>query len=219
MTLILLTAAYNVVEGIVAVTSGLRAESLTLVAFGADSYLEVLAAGAVLWRLVTPDEETGEARERHALRLIALTFFALAAAVVVQAAAQLGGLVAADAERSTVGIVLLLASLTLMPVVSVAKLWGAAHWDLPALAAEARETIACSYLSLTALAGIAATAALGWWWIDPLAALAMVPWLVREGREDWRGAACMDGVGLCWCRACAFGVRRCGAPCCLPGTA
>jgi divalent metal cation (Fe/Co/Zn/Cd) transporter len=213
ISLIVLTAVYNVIEGVVAIGSGLAADSLTLVAFGADSYLEVLAAGAVLWRLSTDDEERGEERERRALRLIAVTFFALAAAVVAQSLLSIAS--GEGAERSVVGLVLLAVSLTVMPVVSLAKLWTAARWNLPVVAAEARETIACSYLSLTAFAGVATTAALGWWWLDPLAALAMVPSLIREGLDDWRGDVCFEGARPCFCRSCLFGVRRCSAACCV----
>ena len=212
VALILVTAVYNVFEGLIAITSGLHAGSLTLTAFGADSYLEVLAAGAVLWRLAAPDEESGETRERRALRLIAVTFFVLAAAVTAEAWYALAG--GKGAERSIVGTLLLAASLTVMPGIALAKLWTASRWNLPVLAAEAHETLACSYLSLTAFAGVVATALLGWWWIDAVAALAMVPWLVREGLEDWRGDVCFEGASPCFCRACAFGVRRCAAPCC-----
>jgi divalent metal cation (Fe/Co/Zn/Cd) transporter len=210
--LILVTAAYNVLEGAIAIASGVHAHSLTLTAFGADSYLEVLAAAAVLWRLAARDEAEGEERERRALRLIAVTFFVLAVAVTAEALYALAG--GDGAARSLVGLLLLAASLTVMPAVALAKLWTASRWNLPVLAAEAHETIACSYLSLTAFAGVVATALLGWWWIDAVAALAMVPWLVREGIEDWSGDVCFDGASPCFCRACAFGIRRCTAACC-----
>lgn len=215
--LIAATALYNVAEGLVAIASGVAANSLMLVAFGADSYIEVLAAGAVLWRLSARDEEIGKARERRALRLIAITFLALAAAVIVQALLSVRN--GEGAERSVVGVVLLAMSLTIMPGISLAKLWTASRWNLPVLAAEARETIACSYLSLTAFAGVIATAALGWWWLDAVAALAMVPWLVREGLEDWQGEVCFEGATPCFCRSCVFGVRRCGASCCVAAAA
>jgi divalent metal cation (Fe/Co/Zn/Cd) transporter len=212
LSLIGATAVYNVVEGVIAISSGLAASSLTLVAFGADSYLEVLAAGAVMWRLLTPDEEEGERREQRALRIVGMTFLLLAAAVVVQ-----GGLALAErrgAEESLVGIILLALSLSIMPAVALAKLRTAARRQLPALAAEARETIACSYLSLTAFVGLVATALAGWWWIDPAAALLMVPWLLREGLEALRGDVCFEGTTLCSCRSCAFGLRACSSACC-----
>jgi divalent metal cation (Fe/Co/Zn/Cd) transporter len=205
--LLALTLFYNVVEGVIAIASGLRAGSLVLLSFGADSYLEVLAAAAVMWRLSYRDEEAGERAEGKALRFIGITFLALAAAVVFQAvyafAAREG------ASESRIGIALLTASFAIMPVLALAKLRTAAKSNLPALAAEAKETVACSYLSLTALAGLLATAMFGAWWIDALAALLMVPWLVREGLEGIRGEACFDGAKTCWCRECWFGLRGC----------
>jgi len=205
--LLVATAVYNVFEGAIAIYSGLAADSITLVAFGADSYLEVLAAGAVLWRLSFKDEEAGERAEARALRFIGATFLILAAAVVFQSALSLYGREGAD--ESLAGIILLAASLVLMPILSLAKLWTAARAQMPALAAEARETIACSYLSLTALAGLLAVAIAGWWWIDAIAALLLVPWLVREGLEALRGEACYDGSNPCFCRQCLYGLRNC----------
>ncbi|MGE3961180.1 MAG: cation transporter [Dehalococcoidia bacterium] len=212
--LIGLTAAYNVVEGVIAIRSGLAADSITLIAFGADSYLEVAAAVAVGWRLLAPDEEEGERREERALRFVGATFLVLAAAVVFQAATALAS--GEGASESAVGIILLLASLLVMPLLAVAKLKVATDAAMPALAAEARETVACAYLSVTVFAGLLATWALGWWWVDAVAALAMVPWLVREGLEGVRGDACFEGAVLCWCRSCWWGVRDCARPCCEP---
>ncbi|MGD9933211.1 MAG: hypothetical protein AB7T37_05785 [Dehalococcoidia bacterium] len=207
VTLLVLTLAYNVAEGAIAIVAGLRADSIVLLTFGADSYLEVLAASAVLWRLSFRDEESGERAERKAMRLIGASFLLLAAAVAVQAALAFAG--DGQAESSPLGIGLLVASLVLMPLLSFAKLWTAARLRLPVIAAEARETIACSYLSLTALAGLAATAAIGAAWVDPFAALLLIPWLVREGLEGVRGDACFDGLGVCFCRQCLWGVRNC----------
>ena len=206
------TLAYNVVEGVVAILSGVESRSIVLVTFGIDSYLEVAAAAAVLWRFAAPDDEVGERREERALRLIGATFILLAAGVLAQALLALGG--TRGAEGSTIGLILLLASLLVMPAVSFAKLGVAASWNIPSLAAEARETIACSYLSLTALVGVVATAAFGWWWIDPTFALLMIPWLLREGVEGLRGDACFDGSVVCFCRGCWFGMRTCPSACC-----
>ena len=212
--LLLLTIFYNIGEGVIAVYAGIETNSLVLIAFGADSYLEVLAAGAVLWRLSYRDEEEGERAEQRALRLIGATFLLLAAVVVFQAVLSLVGQEAA--EESRLGLLLLATSLLIMPALSLAKLWTAARTQLPALAAEAKETIACSYLSLTAFAGLVATALLGWWWLDAAAALLLVPWLVKEGLEGLRGEACFDGVRPCFCRSCRFGMRACTPMCCVP---
>jgi divalent metal cation (Fe/Co/Zn/Cd) transporter len=215
VALLLLTALYNVGEGVLAIMAGLNAGSLTLLAFGADSYLEVLAAGAVLWRLTYRDAEQGERAEQRAMRVIGATFLVLAAAVVVQSMLALMGHDAA--ETSPLGLLLLLASLLIMPVLSLAKLWVAARAQLPALAAEAKETVACSYLSLTAFAGLVAVALVGWWWLDAVTAVLLVPWLVREGLEGVRGDACFEGVRPCFCRPCWFGLRHaCRSLCCAP---
>jgi divalent metal cation (Fe/Co/Zn/Cd) transporter len=103
-----------------------------------------------------------------------------------------------------------------MPALSLLKLRAAANLKMPALAAEAKETVACSYLSLTALMGLAAFALLGWWWLDAVTALLMVPWLLREGWEGIRMEACFEGMVPCFCRACLFGLRDCQSLCCVP---
>jgi divalent metal cation (Fe/Co/Zn/Cd) transporter len=214
VALLLVTLLYNVAEGVIAIYGGIEAESLVLLAFGADSYLEVLAAGAVLWRLSYRDEEAGERAEQRAMRLIGTTFLVLAAAVVFQSVLALAG--GHAAEESRLGLLLLTASLVMMPLLSLAKLWTAARGAIAALAAEARETVACSYLSLTAFAGLLATALFGWWWLDAVVALLLVPWLVREGLEGVRGEACYDGAQPCFCRPCLGGLRTCTAVCCAP---
>ncbi len=210
--LLLITLLYNVAEGILAIAAGVQAGSLALLAFGADSYLEVAAAGAVLWRLSTADEELGEARERRAMRFIGWTFLVLAAAIVFQATSALA--TRDGAEESLVGIGLALASVTVMPALALLKLRTAARGDVPVLAAEAKETLACSYLSLTLLAGLSANALGGWWWLDATTALLLVPWLAREGLEGVRADVCFEDLRACFCRSCFYGLRTCPAPCC-----
>lgn len=212
--LLLATITYNAAEGVIAIVAGLAAGSLALFAFGADSYLEVGAASAVLWRLSMADEERGERAERRALRFIGWTFLALAAAVVYQAGSALVD--RNGAQESFLGIGLAAASATLMPSLALAKLWTAARAKITVLAAEAKETLACSYLSITLLAGLSANAAAGWWWIDPATALLLVPWLLREGLEGVRGEICLEDLRACFCRACFYGVRSCRAACCAP---
>lgn len=212
VSLIAVTLVYNVGEGLVSIWSGWVAGSLTLLAFGADSYLEVLAAAAVLWRMSYRDAETGERAEARAMRLIGTTFLLLAAAIVLESALALGR--HEGAERSLPGLAVLIVSATVMPAIAFGKLWTAARLGLPIVAAEAKETIACSYLTLTALSGIAAVFLFGWWWLDAAAALLMAPWLIREGREGLRGDACFDGTSVCFCRHCLFGLRRCTGTCC-----
>ncbi|MEX2158650.1 MAG: cobalt transporter [Dehalococcoidia bacterium] len=211
--LLLFTIVYNVAEGVIAIVAGIQAGSLALMAFGADSYLEVAAASAVLWRLLIADEERGERAEQRAMRFIGWTFLALAAAIVYQATVSLAG--HHGAEESPVGIGLALASVTMMPALSLWKLKTAADGNIVALAAEAKETLACSYLSVTLLAGLVANAVLGWWWLDPATALLLVPWLVREGLEGVHGDVCFEDLTACFCRRCLYGVRTCKEACCV----
>jgi len=212
--LLVATIFYNIGEGVIAIAAGVAAGSLALVAFGADSYLEVGAASAVLWRLLISDEERGERAEQRAMRFIGWTFLALAAAIVYQ---SLSAIATRDgAEESLVGIGLAAASLSVMPALALWKLRTAAHENIIALAAEAKETLACSYLSVTLLAGLVANAVVGWWWLDPMTALLLVPWLLREGLEGVRGDVCFEGLRACFCRACLYGLRSCPAACCSP---
>jgi divalent metal cation (Fe/Co/Zn/Cd) transporter len=195
--LVIATLAYNLIEAGLALGSGFHARSVVLVGFGLDSVIECAAAGVLLWRLrlerrgVHP--EALERAERRVHRFVGITFFALATYVVGQAGWTLTG-GAAPAE-SLLGIVVAVASLIVMPLVAWGKLRAARKIGSPALRAEAKETLACSYLSFTLLLGLGANALWDWWWADPLAALAMVPWLIREGREGIRGGSCHDGCG------------------------
>jgi divalent metal cation (Fe/Co/Zn/Cd) transporter len=210
--LVWLTIFYNVLEGVLALIAGWSAGSIALVAFGADSYLEVAAASVVLWRLSIDDEERGERAEQRAMRFIGWTFLVLAGVIVFQASSSFA--TADGAEESLLGIGLALASVTVMPAIALLKLRTAAEGNILALAAEAKETLACSYFSVTLLIGLVANAIVGWWWLDPLTALLLVPWLVREGLEGVRGDACFDGLRACFCRECLWGVRTCPAVCC-----
>jgi divalent metal cation (Fe/Co/Zn/Cd) transporter len=183
------TAVYNAVEAGVGVAAGIAAGSVALIGFGLDSVLELIAAGGLLWRLSVERRgataEAVEASERRVQRLVGWTFFVLAAYVAAEAGWTLWRWEAP--EESAVGIALAAVSLVAMPLIAWGKLRAAREVGSRALAAEARETLACSYLSLTLLAGLVANAAAGWWWADPAAALAMVPWLLREGVEGVRG--------------------------------
>lgn len=189
LRLVLATALYNIVEAVVAIGSGIAASSVALVGFGLDSVIECAAAGALFWRLRVEargaDHETVERTEQRVHRFVGATFVALAVYVAAQAALLLWH---RDApEESAVGIALAAASLILMPVVAWGKFRAARELGSAALRAEAKETLACSYLSLTLLIGLVANAIGGWWWADPVAALLMVPWLVKEGVEGLRG--------------------------------
>lgn len=192
------TLAYNVLEAVIALWSGAAAESVALVGFGLDSVIECAAAGTLLWRLALEargaDEERLERAERRVHRFVGATFLLLAAYVAAQASWTLR--VRGAPEESFVGIALAAASLVVMPLVSLGKLRAAREIGSEALRAEAKETLACSYLSLTLLVGLSANAVVGWWWADPTAALLMIPWLVREGIEGLRGEASDDGDSI-----------------------
>lgn len=189
------TLAYNVLEAVIALASGAAADSIALIGFGLDSVIEVAAASVLLWRLSLEtrgvDREKIEGAERRVRRFVGVTFLALAAYVSLQAGVTLWTRSAPD--ESLVGIALAAASLVVMPLVAWGKLRAAREIGSAALRAEAKETLACSYLSLALLLGLAANAAAGWWWADPAAAAAMVPWLIREGLEGIRGDTCDDG--------------------------
>ena len=210
--LLLATIMYNIAEGVIAIWSGIVAGSIALVAFGADSYLEVAAATLVFWRLGIRDEDFAERVEGRAVRFIGWTFIVLSAAVVFQSAWALAE--GAGAEESLIGIGLAVLSVTVMPLVAFWKLQIAARGNLQSIAIEAKETIACSVLSLTLLVGLVANALLGWWWLDAVTALLLVPWLVREGLEGIRGETCHNGLKVCSCRPCFYGLRPCRAACC-----
>ena len=184
-----LTIAYNVVEAVVALGAGIVSGSVALVGFGLDSVIEVTASGAAQWRLRADlDVARRERVERTTLRIIGWSFLALAAYVTLDSA---NALVRREPpERSIVGLALLALSAVVMPVLARAKRRVARAMTSRALEADAMQTSLCAYLSVIALAGVALNAALGWWWADPVAALAMVPIIAREGVEGVRARGC-----------------------------
>lgn len=179
------TLAYNAAEAVVAVWAGVRAGSIALVGFGFDSIIETAAAAVLLWRLWAEargaDPETLEKTETRAERFVGITFWLLALYVTGSAVSTL--ITASAPEESIVGIILAFVSLVVMPIVAALKIKAAGKIGSGALRAEAKETLACSYLSFTLLAGLLANAIFAAWWADPAAALLMVPWLVREGKK------------------------------------
>lgn len=187
-----LTITWNVIEAVVAISAGIAAGSLALVAFGFDSIIEVLSAWVVVWQF--RGELRGgydEERERKALKAIAVTFFVLAAYVVFEAGRDL--LVTdGEAAESTVGIILAALSLAVMPTLAWAKRRTAIDLGSPTLRADAQETFLCAWLSAALLAGLVLNATLGWWWADSIAALAIAGLAVKEGREAWEGDRCDD---------------------------
>jgi cation diffusion facilitator family transporter len=190
------TVVWNVIEGVVAIGVGIVTGSVSLVAFGADSFIEVISALALLWRLRKAGphasaEERGAAEQR-ALYLVAATFFLLAAYITYEAASAL---MSRDGpENSTVGLVLSVVSLLVMPALAYGKQRTGRELGSEALKADAVETWVCSYLSLALLAGVGLNAAFGWWWADPAGALAMLPVILWQGWETF-GEAREEGEG------------------------
>ena len=179
--------SYNVLEGIVAIAAGWLAGSIALVSFGLDSGIEVLAAGILIWWLRhTGSVEEETERERKALFGVGLTFFVLAGYIGYEAVTSL--LRREAPEPSWIGIALAVASLIVMPILGLSKRRIALQMGSRALEADAIETLLCAYLSFTLLLGLGLNAFLGWWWADPLAALAMLGYIVKEGWETVQGA-------------------------------
>ncbi|GAA4539715.1 cation transporter [Pseudonocardia xishanensis] len=183
--LVAATITYNVVEAVVAITAGHLASSAALIGFGLDSVIEVASATAVAWQFSGSDPAK---RERAALRVIALSFFALAAYVTVESVRALSG--AAEAEHSTVGIVLAALSLVIMPFLSAAQRRAGRELGSVSAVADSKQTLLCTYLSGVLLVGLLLNSLFGWSWADPIAALVIAAVAVREGREAWKGHHC-----------------------------
>jgi divalent metal cation (Fe/Co/Zn/Cd) transporter len=179
------TITYNVVEAVIALAEGTRVSSAALIGFGLDSVIEVASAAAVAWQFSARDPET---REKAALRFIALSFFALAAYVSVDAALTLTG--RGEADPSMIGIALAAASLVIMPVLSILQRRAGREFGSSSAVADSKQTLLCTYLSAILLVGLALNAVLGWSWADPVAALGIAAIAVREGVNAWRGDPC-----------------------------
>ena len=198
--LVAATITYNVVEAVVAISAGTVAGSTALIGFGLDSVLEVSSAAAVAWQFSARDHEVREARERTALRVIAVSFFALAAYVTVESVrALLGG---GDAGHSTAGIVLAAVSLAVMPGLSYAQRRAGRALGSASAVADSKQTLLCTYLSAVLLAGLVLNSLFGWSWADPLAALVIAAVAVKEGREAWRGDTCCAVPAATSCDCC-----------------
>lgn len=187
-----LTVFYNSLEGLVALIAGVAAGSVALVGFGADSLIEVTAGIAALWRLSSDaDHQCRERVEYIALRVVGGCFIALALYVTWDSTKALIRI--EEPHESVIGIVLAAASLIIMPLLARAKRRIALTMQSGALVAEAKQTMVCTYLSIILLVGLGLNAALGWWWADPVAGLAMVPLIAKEGWEGIQGRSdCVD---------------------------
>jgi divalent metal cation (Fe/Co/Zn/Cd) transporter len=186
--LVAATLAYNLVEAAVALTAGAVASSTALIGFGLDSVIEVSSAAAVAWQFSAREHAVRQARERRTLRIIAVSFHALALYVTVDAVRALLG--TGEAERSVTGIVLAALSLAVMPFLSATQRRAGRALGSASAVAGSQQTLLCTYLSAVLLAGLLLNATLGWSWADPLAALAIAALAVKEGRAAWRGEGC-----------------------------
>src|SRR6266849_5623737 len=185
------TIAWNTVEGIVAVTAGVMAGSISLMGFGIDSFIEVLSGSVLLWRMsVDADVEQRHRNEKRALGIVGLCFLGLAVYITYESARDL--LQHRAPEHSIPGIVLACASLLVMPLLSRAKHQVGTQLGSAAMHADAQQTQFCTYLSAILLGGLTINALFGLWWTDPLAALIMVPFIANEGIKGVRGRACRD---------------------------
>jgi divalent metal cation (Fe/Co/Zn/Cd) transporter len=189
-----LTVAWMVIESVVAITSGIAAGSILLLAFGLDSIIELASAGVLIWRLsveLRHGQAFSESAERLASRIGGGLLFALTAYVVVTASWNLS--MHHGAEFSPSGLVLCILAIPIMRHLALRKIALAEELGSRAMRADAMESITCGWLSLVVVIGLAAQAILGAWWIDPVGSLVIVWFLVREGREAWAGAECGCG--------------------------
>lgn len=182
------SVSYNLVEAAVAIAAGVVAGSVALVGFGLDSLVEVSSGVVILWQF---RHHLPESRERQALRLIALSFFALAAYVTVESLRNLFG--SAEAVPSPVGIMIASASLVVMPFLSWAQRRTGRELGSGSVVADSKQTLLCTYLSAVLLVGLVLNATVGWGWADPLAGLVIAGVAAREGLQAWRGESCGCG--------------------------
>lgn len=208
---------WNLVEAGASFWAGSQAGSVALLAFGLDSIIELFAGGVLVWRLMGEwkgGEE--EAAERRAQKLVGITFLLLAAYIALHSGANLLGWLP-EPEPSLAGMALVLASAAVMSGLYVGKMRIATRMQSRSLRAEAIESLVCDLQDLTILVGLGFNALLSWWWADPLAALFLIPFLVKEGRENLSGHEDEHGEGperVCFCRGCLYGFRACRLPCC-----
>jgi divalent metal cation (Fe/Co/Zn/Cd) transporter len=202
------TITYNMVEAVVALWAGNVADSSALIGFGLDSVIEVASALALSWQFSAKDPER---REHLTLRLIAISFFALAAFVTVDSIRSLTG--AGEAHHSTPGIIIAALSLAVMPVLSWLQRRAGRELNSRTAVADSKQTLLCTYLSAVLLVGLLLNSIMGWWWADAGAALVIAAIAVREGINAWKGDVCCaipgaatadDDSGAC-CEGCRSG--------------
>src|SRR2546421_1467400 len=191
-----ITIGWMTIEGAASLLLGWASKSLLLEAFGIDSVVELFSAGVLLWRLKVEanglaDEMRVEAVERRAARWVGYSLYALVAYVIFNSAYGLFVVErVTDTHESAWGILIGLVAKIGMPILAGYKLRVAARLNSRALRADAMEAVTCGYLSIVLMVGLAATRLFNWWWLDSIAALALIPFLIKEGRAAIRGECC-----------------------------
>ena len=191
------TLAWNIAEGVIAVWAGEVADSVALVGFGINSFIETASGAVVAWRLLADyrgDGAHAEHVERRAGRWMGGLLFVLAFYLMAESARRLLG-AGPEARESTLGLVLTAVSLCVMPGLFLLKRRVARELNSAAVRADGIQSIACFWLSVATFAGLALNAALGWTWADPVAALVLVPFIIKEGRAAWKGEGCGCSAG------------------------
>lgn len=214
---------WNLAEAVVAFWAGARAGSVVLLAFGADSVIELFAGGVLVWRLTREQSETeDETAEGKAQKLVGATFFVLAAYVLVHSGASLLGWLPRP-EPSPAGVAIAVSSAVVMTGLYVAKMRVAARMQSRSLRAEALESLFCDLQDLAVLVGLGFNALLAWWWADPVASLILIPFFIKEGREnlfedeheqEHEGEDEHVAIRVCFCRSCFYSLSTCQAVCC-----
>ena len=209
------SVSYNVIEAVIAITAGLVAGSVALFGFGLDSIVEVSSGLIMLWQF---RHKFPESREGQALRLMAFSFFALAAYVTFESVRALAG--GHDPDSSPVGIALAAASLVIMPFLSWAQRRTGRALGSNAVVADSTQTLLCTYLSAVLLVGLVLNATRGWSWADSIAGLVIAAVAIKEGREAWRGEGCCAPTAASHRqRPTAESSSACGDGCCSPADA
>lgn len=204
------SVGYNVIEAAIAITAGLAAGSVALVGFGLDSVVEVSSGLIIVWQF---SHRLPESREQQALKLMAISFFALAGYVSFESVRALVG--RQEPDPSTVGIVLAAVSLVIMPFLSWAQRRTGQALGSNAVVADSTQTLLCTYLSAVLLVGLVLNATLGWSWADPVAGLVIAVVAAREGYEAWHGRGCCAPSGSGGADDCCSGAT-CSDGCCAP---
>jgi divalent metal cation (Fe/Co/Zn/Cd) transporter len=184
LVLVWIGEIWNVLEAVVALWLGMEADSVALIGYGFDSILELAAGGILIWRLQTKwdDDEKEDAAARKAHKIVGITFFVLAAFILFQSTAILLGFFP-EPKETLVGLILIIASAIVMTILYFLKMNVAEQIHSRALRAEAQETLVCDSQDLTVFGGLGANFLFGWWWADPIAALALIPFWIKEGLE------------------------------------